>query len=82
MTIEEQPDGTLLETPGALLLADGEAHGDAAHVADLKIEQYEIRVAGLDDRQNVCSRADPKNFTIIAGQCGVDFSRNGVGIGG
>jgi hypothetical protein len=76
LTVQQQPDGPLVEPERPLLLADGDAGGDPAHAADLKIEKHQIRVLGPDNRQNVGPFPNPEHLAIVAGKGGIHLGED------
>ena len=53
LTVEQQQDGGTVEPAGRLLEPQIERDGDAAHVADLHVEDHEI---GVDLVERVAAR--------------------------
>ncbi len=82
MSIEQEGNRTVIEAARPLLLTDRQTDGDAAHVADLQIEQDDVGVSGLDNRQNIGTGADSEDVAVIGGQRGVDIGGQVVGVGG
>lgn len=81
IAIEQQQHRSLVEITHLLALANRETRGDAAHVADLEIEQHEIGVDLTDRRHDVDAGPHPVQH-MNAGDGRFDLVGEGVGIGG
>src|SRR3546814_1215820 len=51
--IEQHQDRHVGQAPGASLLTQVDARGDAAHVADLQVEDHQVGSAGSDRRSDL-----------------------------
>lgn len=80
--VEKQRHGAVFEAVETSFLLEREAGGNAAHVADLEVEQHQGRVEFCNGRQDMASGSDAVDLDVVAGQCGVDFVEDGVGVGG
>lgn len=81
LAVEEEQDGTVGEVTHSDPLFDGEAGGDAAHVADLEIEQHERGVHLFDGGHDV----DPGPHAVdqmSTAERRLDVVDQPVGIGG
>ena len=82
VAIEEQQDRRRpSRSTGPGLVAEVEAGGDAAHVADLQVEDHQVGV----DSATAGARPpgpDPADRGVVVRQGGVDLGEDGVGVGG
>ena len=81
LSIEQDQDAALVEPSGALLEAQVEAGGDAAHVADLQVEQDDVGVDLGHRGPDIGTLADPIDG-VRAPEGRVDRVEDRVGIGG
>lgn len=81
VAIEQEQDRSFVEITHLLALTDRQAGCDATHVADLEIEQDEIRFDLTDRRHDIDPGADPVQ-QMHAGDGRFDLVGEGVGIGG
>ena len=78
LAVEQQPDRTVQQPIESLFLSNGKASGDAAHVADLEIEQDEIRLFRLDHVEHDGARSNPPDCRVVSGKCGIDLVVDGI----
>lgn len=81
LSVEEEGDRPRLDIAHLLSLPHGETCGDAAHVADLEVEQHKARIDLHDGWHNVDARPHTVQ-EMGAGDCSLDLVGEGVGIGG
>lgn len=80
-SVEQQRHRAVFEAVEAGFLFDRQAGGNAAHVADLEIEQHQSRVEFQDGGEHMASGSDPVDVDVVAGQCCVDFVEDRIGVG-
>ena len=81
LSVEEEGDWPRLDIAHLLSLPHSEACGDAAHVADLEVEQHQTRIDLHDGWHDVDARPHTVQ-EMGSGDRSLDLVGEGVGIGG
>ena len=80
--IEQQHDCGDRDAINAFGVADGHAGGDAAHVADLLVDNDEVGGQLGDGLKHIDAGSHSVDVGRIVGQSGIDFFEDPVSVGG
>jgi len=81
-TIEQQQHCGDRDAIDALGIADGQTCGDSAHVADLFIEDHEVRCHLINGLKNIDAGTNTEHRGLTIGEGSINLIEDPVGVGG